>query len=616
MSYALPKERNALIEARYAQLIEDYGDDMDVVQDIIEAYIRKLDSKTIESEPTMFAYVKNRYSKCTEKIKTVPLTEDLSVRMVGIEYPDINLVTAQTIIKLLSLTEKEFVTTYLYFFDDKTYSQIAKKYKVTTERIRQICCKALRKLRHPSRSRFLKASAEYFELGLSYDILSDVIDNFIKIYSFNKDFDNNIVTMDDNQISTRLAKIFGNTKTADCFTKVYCNNRKIRMKHLSESAENVKPYSSAQPLILTSDAEYLEIIDELETAINNLKRYKYFPYKLYIDTLLEGIYKIRDKMAKDNLFELKCIFLYIIRKISKFRINMLNDNIKTIVDIMQEDLHIETEDVLFRNIPLGYIYKVCDNMLKNKEIEEINNTFKLIGIENPEILPVSALFSGLFLKSDLLKYFGSFYYTLRDYIADRQTIVLAKGQVELVSKTNAEHYDTYCFNKISLLKQEKEKIKQEEQAEKKRKEKEWEKKRSYSFDNICKSDVEVDCSANKDEIISGIKDGSISLNETSVYNVLYCLSIEYHCMKYTEFIILNPNYIKSIINKVLARLKDGTFKSIKLNEIDPYMPLKTWTELYYMFRTEPVSSRIQNNLDLHYWIIIDLFVIIVDYIGL
>lgn len=626
MSYALPKERKELIEVRYAQLIKEYGDDMDTVQDIIEAYIRKLDSKTIENEPSMFSYVKNQYFKHIEvsknkQVETVPLTEDISVNMIGIEYPDCDLVTVQIMIKLLELTEKEFKIIYLYFFENKNYAEIAKKYKVTTERIRQVAAKALRKLRHPSRARILLASEQYFELGLSDNIIFDTIDNFIKIYSFDKDFNKNIVAMDAYKISERITKIFGNSTTAKCFIKMYCSDRKLRMRHLSETNDTDVLSTSAQPLLLSSDTEYLEIIGELETAINNLKRYKYFPYGIYIDALLKGVYKIRDKMAENELFQLKCILLYIIRKISKFRVNMLVDNIRMIISILQDDLQVETEEVLFRNIPLNYIFEICDNMLKPKEVEEINDTFKLIGIENPGQLPVSTLFSGLFLKSNLVTYFGSFYYTLKDYVENYKTIIVAKDQIKIVRDAVVKYFDQLCASKVDYLKAEKERIRKEEKERKRQEEEEryrkWsESNKSGPKNNFGSFDEYTYHSSDVDKIVSGIKRGSAKLNTESVYNILYRLSLNYFIPKYTDFILLNSEYVKSIIDKMLERYKDGTFKSIKLNEIDPYMPPKTWTELYYMFRTEPVSSRIQNNLDLHYWIIIDLFVIIVDYIGL
>ncbi len=59
-----------------------------------------------------------------------------------------------------SLTERERKVLQLRFgLDDgrsRTLEEVGKEFHVTRERIRQIEAKALRKLRHPSRSRKLK----------------------------------------------------------------------------------------------------------------------------------------------------------------------------------------------------------------------------------------------------------------------------------------------------------------------------------------------------------------------------------------------------------------------------------------------------------------------------
>lgn len=61
---------------------------------------------------------------------------------------------------LLTLTEREQKVLRLRFgLDDgrpRTLEEVGKQFNVTRERIRQIEAKALRKLRHPSRSKKLK----------------------------------------------------------------------------------------------------------------------------------------------------------------------------------------------------------------------------------------------------------------------------------------------------------------------------------------------------------------------------------------------------------------------------------------------------------------------------
>ena len=57
---------------------------------------------------------------------------------------------------LHSLTERERRVLGFRYKDSLTFEEIGKRECVTRERIRQICAKALRKLRHPDRLNFLK----------------------------------------------------------------------------------------------------------------------------------------------------------------------------------------------------------------------------------------------------------------------------------------------------------------------------------------------------------------------------------------------------------------------------------------------------------------------------
>ena len=65
---------------------------------------------------------------------------------------------------LSTLTPREEMVLKLRFgLEDgraRTLEEVGKEFKVTRERIRQIEAKALRKLRHPSRSRKLKDSID------------------------------------------------------------------------------------------------------------------------------------------------------------------------------------------------------------------------------------------------------------------------------------------------------------------------------------------------------------------------------------------------------------------------------------------------------------------------
>ena len=77
-----------------------------------------------------------------------------------IEAASYNLLREQLVEVLGTLTEREQKVLRLRFgLDDgraRTLEEVGKEFNVTRERIRQIEAKALRKLRHPSRSRKLK----------------------------------------------------------------------------------------------------------------------------------------------------------------------------------------------------------------------------------------------------------------------------------------------------------------------------------------------------------------------------------------------------------------------------------------------------------------------------
>ena len=57
---------------------------------------------------------------------------------------------------LETLTEREQKVIYERFQEMKTFEEVGKDFGITRERIRQIEAKALKKLRHPSRSKRLK----------------------------------------------------------------------------------------------------------------------------------------------------------------------------------------------------------------------------------------------------------------------------------------------------------------------------------------------------------------------------------------------------------------------------------------------------------------------------
>lgn len=58
-------------------------------------------------------------------------------------------------------------------YDEQTLEEIGKAYGLTRERIRQIETKGIKALRHPSRSRFLKAALDAFKSNRSSGVVVD-----------------------------------------------------------------------------------------------------------------------------------------------------------------------------------------------------------------------------------------------------------------------------------------------------------------------------------------------------------------------------------------------------------------------------------------------------------
>lgn len=62
---------------------------------------------------------------------------------------------------LKTLTPREEKIVRMRYFEDMTLEEVGAKFKVTRNRVRQIEAKALRKLRHPKRTRVLKVIMEF-----------------------------------------------------------------------------------------------------------------------------------------------------------------------------------------------------------------------------------------------------------------------------------------------------------------------------------------------------------------------------------------------------------------------------------------------------------------------
>lgn len=106
---------------------------------------------------------------------------------------------------LHTLSERERTVLKYRFVDLMTYEEVGKLYNITRERIRQVEAKALRKLRHPSRAKYLKCGVS----GIIENIRTDYFNKFA-------DLENKLIEL-----------INLNTKTA---SRIVCG-AEIRRKH-------------------------------------------------------------------------------------------------------------------------------------------------------------------------------------------------------------------------------------------------------------------------------------------------------------------------------------------------------------------------------------------------
>lgn len=81
----------------------------------------------------------------------------LNIKSGEIKEDDNGLKKTKCILELLkSIPHRESEVIKYIYFKDHTFEEVGKIYKVTRERIRQIKCKAIRRLCHPSRTKNLK----------------------------------------------------------------------------------------------------------------------------------------------------------------------------------------------------------------------------------------------------------------------------------------------------------------------------------------------------------------------------------------------------------------------------------------------------------------------------
>lgn len=162
------EELNKRCEKYFEELIEK-GIDADEIQDLCVIFLENGGRKYIPK-----LYLKEKAYKEEFEKELVPFAEDNKDAVYYIDpisYADDLYERLYNI--LITLTKRETSVLYYRFGENLTLDQTKKIFNVTRERIRQVEAKALRKIRHPWRSRNIRDFIDAYNSGMFYNVYID-----------------------------------------------------------------------------------------------------------------------------------------------------------------------------------------------------------------------------------------------------------------------------------------------------------------------------------------------------------------------------------------------------------------------------------------------------------
>lgn len=162
------EELNKRCEKYFEELIEK-GVDMDEVQDLCIIFLENGGRKYVPKWYSKKKALEEDFEK-----ELVPFAEDNKDAVYYIDpisYADDLYERLYNI--LITLTKRETSVLYYRFGENLTLDQTKKIFNVTRERIRQVEAKALRKIRHPWRSRNIRDFIDAYNSGTFYNIYID-----------------------------------------------------------------------------------------------------------------------------------------------------------------------------------------------------------------------------------------------------------------------------------------------------------------------------------------------------------------------------------------------------------------------------------------------------------
>ena len=162
---------------------------------------------------------------------------------------------------LSTLTEREQIILYKRYQEGKTYLVIGDEFGVTRERIRQVEAKAVRKLKHPSRRKFLEKGIA----GIIQELKIEANNRYIELQSrFIAVCEANTAVADKviQDAETRRIYKSGDITECDFSVRTYHCLSRAGYTHLLEIAE--APAETILHVRNLGRKSYLEIIEKLE----------------------------------------------------------------------------------------------------------------------------------------------------------------------------------------------------------------------------------------------------------------------------------------------------------------------------------------------------------------
>lgn len=162
------EELNKRCEKYFEELIEK-GTDPDEIQDLCVIFLENGGRKYVPKWYSKKKALEEDFEK-----ELVPFAEDNKDAVYYIDpisYADDLYERLYNI--LITLTKRETSVLYYRFGENLTLDQTKKIFNVTRERIRQVEAKALRKIRHPWRSRNIRDFVDAYNSGMFYNVYID-----------------------------------------------------------------------------------------------------------------------------------------------------------------------------------------------------------------------------------------------------------------------------------------------------------------------------------------------------------------------------------------------------------------------------------------------------------